>query len=807
MPDGMFSSKRENLCQEQDEVCYKTQVMKNLRRCLPAFLIVGFTMRVLAGIESQENNEFMFQLACQDGNVVEVQRLMTKGMSHKTLERQIWQRCFFGAVAHGSKEVVKLLIDSGAEINALDDNGQTALSVAASGLYQIPAKEMVTLEMIQLLLDRGADVHAGNEVAIISACGFNLNVVKRLVEKGALPTAKALASAVRSGRLNIVEFLLDRGLNPKAILDHGGNLFHEAAEWPDYTSDPTDRANALATWERLLQLGLDPSGKDSEGRTPAHRAAVHDGSKFLNWLSQHHAAMDVADAKGLTPLMLAAGRRTQEAIPILIKAGVNLEAMDRKELTALDHAAEAGLWHNVSLLLASDARAIRAEETLKGLIKTTDKSYLDDLLLLTICQRLVPQIKDIVSFRSDGRTLLIWSVQVNSPALTEFLLELGADVQAADSEGRTALIWAGMAGAQKSYNLLLKAGADSTHKDKGGKTSDDWMTESKRRVERPEIGRNRGGSPTVPVLRTDDLFNAIATDEAVALKRLVTASPALLDEVRGGIRAVHLTASLGKLEMLSFMLEKYPKQREAVTLDGKTAMDAAIAAGQSAIVLWLLETTDKARRAEVLKNAVKEMLAQMQGALMVPLLDAGWRPTDDAEMLKALRLAVEKMDVEAVKRLIPYGVVRLHRQPGSKVSSDPFSSSSSTGILSLAACYESPEIITLILEAIAKEAPDFNLAAELHEAISQAARSGNERTLEALIKIGKADVNIQDDEGRTPLHLAVSSYNNLPMAQLLIRHGARLDIKDREGRVPAAHARDFGKTKLAEYLERLSSKP
>ena len=56
----------------------------------------------------------------------------------------------FSAVGHGDVERVRILLDSGADVNSLDDNGITALHRAA-----VEGKT----ETAALLLDRGADVN------------------------------------------------------------------------------------------------------------------------------------------------------------------------------------------------------------------------------------------------------------------------------------------------------------------------------------------------------------------------------------------------------------------------------------------------------------------------------------------------------------------------------------------------------------------------------------------------------------------------------------------------------------------------
>ena len=72
---------------------------------------------------------------------------------------------------------MKLLLDRGADIHALDD---IALRYAA--FYR-------RAETVKLLLDRGADIHAMNDSALDSAAYFGyLEIVKLLLDRGAIIT-------------------------------------------------------------------------------------------------------------------------------------------------------------------------------------------------------------------------------------------------------------------------------------------------------------------------------------------------------------------------------------------------------------------------------------------------------------------------------------------------------------------------------------------------------------------------------------------------------------------------------------------
>src|SRR5436305_14484260 len=76
-------------------------------------------------------------------------------------------------------------------------------------------------------------------------------------------------------------------------------------------------------------------------------------------------------------------------------------------------------------------------------------------------------------------------------------------------------------------------------------------------------------------------------------------------------------------------------------------------------------------------------------------------------------------------------------------------------------------------------------AANLHAAASEvadAAMKGNKEAVRALLQ-RKADVNAPQVDGTTALHWAVQS-DDLEIADLLIRAGAKVSAANREGAIP-----------------------
>ena len=109
---------------------------------------------------------------------------------------------------YGYIEVVKLLLEKGANIHADDDY---ALRWSARNEH---------IEVVKLLLEKGANIHADNDYALRwSAKNGHIEVVKLLLEKGANIHADddyALRLSACYGQIEVVKYLLEKGANIRA---------------------------------------------------------------------------------------------------------------------------------------------------------------------------------------------------------------------------------------------------------------------------------------------------------------------------------------------------------------------------------------------------------------------------------------------------------------------------------------------------------------------------------------------------------------------------------------------------------------
>ncbi|KAM3580593.1 hypothetical protein VKS41_007251 [Umbelopsis sp. WA50703] len=152
------------------------------------------------------NEEAVLKRACLENQVTFVKKIISPpfNCNFKQNEEFVLRQS-----AHtGSLELVQLFISLGSDVHA---RGEVALMDAAhKGHYEI----------VKLLLERGADLHVSQESALRFAAAKNhVRIVKLLLEQQADPSAmdhKALRDATKAGHLEVTRLLLNAHADPNA---------------------------------------------------------------------------------------------------------------------------------------------------------------------------------------------------------------------------------------------------------------------------------------------------------------------------------------------------------------------------------------------------------------------------------------------------------------------------------------------------------------------------------------------------------------------------------------------------------------
>lgn len=141
------------------------------------------------------------------------------------------------AVKNGEVAAVKLLLERGAKVDIEDKGGSTALSECVWTSVKDGAQK------IRLLLDHGAKINQpmgeDHETALMTAASIgNLEIVKYLVEQGADVNARmtgggsALAYAAIGGRVDVVKYLIERGADVNARADGDQSVLEMTLDVP-----------------------------------------------------------------------------------------------------------------------------------------------------------------------------------------------------------------------------------------------------------------------------------------------------------------------------------------------------------------------------------------------------------------------------------------------------------------------------------------------------------------------------------------------------------------------------------------------
>ena len=253
------------------------------------------------------------------------------GLHVNSVLRPRGYRLLHVAAREGSLEIVKHLIDSGAEVNATTEYDTTPLDEVPYGKTEIAT----------LLEQAGAKYGKGFRISVAPTGGGDtpgtlgldadllavaqegtIEEVLWLLDRGAYIEAEdngrytALIHAAEWGRTEMVDLLLDRGANIEAKDINGYTALIHAAYW--------ERAETV---ELLLDRGAHIEAKNKRGETALMLAAQVGNTKIVELLLDRNANIEAKDNDGLTPLMHATREEKTETVDLLLNAVQNIETI------------------------------------------------------------------------------------------------------------------------------------------------------------------------------------------------------------------------------------------------------------------------------------------------------------------------------------------------------------------------------------------------------------------------------------------------------------------------------------------------
>jgi len=354
------------------------------------------------------------------------------------------------AVLGGRHQVVNLLLDRGANIHARNPADLQAIDFAIWG----ERRPSVNDDMVRLLVSRGANY----DLTIASALG-DLAGVRQMLDENPSRTGETrpngrrpLSAAVEFGHDDIVRLLLERGVDPcweEPDAPHGTTL-HKAAVRGDFAivtllldhgADPnedidsTSSASVFAATPEIREL------IESRGAEP-----IQDDDEVVR-----HLAAGPLDAPGIGFTFTMSADRP-EMLARLIDAGLRMPDV---------HTSCQGYLLKPDALRTLLAHGMSPDQmnwqhqTLLHHASTRDNSE---------CAAILLDAGATITARDDDyrSTPLAWAARANRPQMVEFLLSRGAPTNLPEDEPwATPLAWAARRGHTQIAEILRASGARS----------------------------------------------------------------------------------------------------------------------------------------------------------------------------------------------------------------------------------------------------------------------------------------------------------------------------------------------------------
>jgi ankyrin repeat protein len=679
------------------------------------------------------------------------------------------------AACAGNLEIVRMLLGAGAKVN-LDCKGWTVLHAAAWYGHR---------EVAETLLAAGAEIDAAQPWGwrpIHNALWENhLDIVRLLEQRGAKIDAWLAAGLGRTDEaLRLIEQLPSKppveGPPPVFWAARCGHLDTLKALWKD---------------DSLVRVELDHEFHRLAGWTLLHVAAEAGQTDVMRWLIEHGAPIEAAGAtatddylSGMTPLHVAAAAGQIEAVKVLLDAGANLEGTTEKAslgggptdsaYTPLLVAVTEGKKEMVAFLLERGAdieAASTPEVTALSNAAAHGHKELCELLLARGAK---------LNGKPGACPLLAAAGYRGELEIVEFLLERGADVNAGAGDGHSVLLAA----------LDVRPG--------------EWDV---RRQKILKLLLDRGPSlkAIVPAGDTSLLLAAVKARNVALVRSALDLG--MLTQEKDIDRLLIEAGRYGNVETMKLLLAaglKFRSSKESHrSQDGmKTVFDGAIQSGHKDMVRFLIgqgcdpngpPQPDSAGSGDA--TPLCRAVRAGHKLVMIVLLEAGAtaNTVERYSFGRALDLAAEAGRVDLIRILLAHGAT-LHANPNGP-----------KGTLTIynAAYHGHIAALELLLDSDAGKTPDATALA-LHTAVSQ----GHENMIRRLAA-RDIDINIRDEQGRTPLHTAlyapvmINVEESPPLnktAALLLELGADPNIADKADMTPLQLAVVHGRVEFAEKL-------
>ena len=224
---------------------------------------------------------------------------------------------FFASIESGDIIKVRELISQGADVNAVNGEGWSALHLAVKANNAAIVKELLsnkrinmnpTLPVDSILMDGGSKWYADGQTPLLLAAYYGyadlvsmlLNYGADIMAKDTIDDAMAIHIASAKGYANVVMAILDSSAAKASSMDIA-NIGDNTGTTPLMWAAMNNQVSVIAI---LLRYNSDINLQDDDGWTALHFAAASDSYRAVEIILKNKADANIADIEGKKPVDL-----------------------------------------------------------------------------------------------------------------------------------------------------------------------------------------------------------------------------------------------------------------------------------------------------------------------------------------------------------------------------------------------------------------------------------------------------------------------------------------------------------------------